>query len=95
MDFGRIYTPIQPRPDPPAPTLIESCWRVLLAPSGLIVTCGLYRDSLHRLEVRVGYSELELLESRVVTDADEGRRMAAAWLDALRKKNACTDAPIQ
>ena len=53
MDWNRVNTPAPARPDPPSATLLETCWR-LRAPSGRVITCGVYRDAAPGLDVRVG-----------------------------------------
>ena len=81
------------RLDPPAPVLIETCWRVLIAHTGRIVRCALYRDAYDRLEIRCSYSNLELIRSQVVPDPQTGRARAAAWLDAVRAMGSCEELP--
>jgi hypothetical protein len=68
------------------PTLIETCWH-LRAPSGRrLITSAIYRDAASGLEVRVGYSEDDLLRSQRTADSERrerslrsGRRRCSHW----------------
>ena len=67
------------QPDPePRLALLETSWR-LRAPSGRILTRGMYQTDVD-LEVRVGYAEVDLLYSKRVIEigtAHDGRAPAA------------------
>jgi hypothetical protein len=68
------------RPDPePRLELLETCWR-MRAPSGRILSCGVYQTAIG-LEVRVGYSEEDLLYSKRAIDRED----AAAICEELRR----------
>jgi hypothetical protein len=55
-----------------------------------IVTCSIYRDGAG-LEVRVGYSELDLLRSERVGDVAAGCELAERWRQAVIGKGGFED----
>jgi hypothetical protein len=69
----------------PQLTLLETCWR-LRGPSGRILTCGVYRTDAPGLEVRVGYSEEDLLRSQRTADIGSARELAEEWRQAVLAK---------
>ena len=78
MDWDNVRTPAQRKPDPPASTLLETCWR-LRAPSGRVITCGIYRDAAPWLDVQVGFSDDDLLRSERAAEIRSARELASAW----------------
>ena len=71
-----------PRADPPAPTLLESCWRAT-GPTGKVLACAIYRGPVERLvEVRASYPHDQLIRSEVARDVAAAREIAAAWISA-------------
>jgi hypothetical protein len=62
----------------PALDLLETSWRVK-APSGRIITCGIYRTDAPGLEVRVGFSEDDLLRSQRTADVASARSLTEQW----------------
>jgi hypothetical protein len=85
-DWDHIYRPVAPRPAPPAPELVERCWR-FVGPSQRVFECGVYRTAAG-LEVRAGYGELELIHSKMVASIDDGRELAAEWKQAVLDKGS-------
>ena len=58
------------RPEPePRLELLLTAWQ-FRAPSGKVLSCGLYRTEVPGFEVRVGYAPEELLYSTLVWDVD-------------------------
>ena len=85
MDWNNVRTP-QPRPqDPPSATLIEKAWQ-LRAPSGRVITCGIYSDAAPGLDVRVGFSEDDLLRSQRAAEIGTARDIAEEWKEAVLAK---------
>lgn len=75
--------PQHPAP-PPRLDLLERCW-TLHGPSGRPIVCGLYQTDVG-LEVRVGYSDEELVRSERVLDVARGRERAEQWRQAALAK---------
>jgi hypothetical protein len=90
-DKGRHDYIVPPLAEPPAPTLIELCWRLLMGPSGRILSCGIYRTMADYIEVRCGYSDLHLVRSQLVGDIEAGRTLADEWREAIRAMGSCED----
>lgn len=81
------------RPEPePRLELLETVWR-MRAPSGRVLSCGLYQTDVG-LEVRVGYSELDLLYSKRVT-AEDARDVAEELRLAVVAKGGFSEVPVQ
>jgi hypothetical protein len=65
-----------PRREPPAPTLLETCWS-LTAPSGTrVLTCGIYQDTAPGVELRCGFSIDDVLWSERSADVETARAKA-------------------
>jgi hypothetical protein len=56
------------------------------APSGRIVSCGIYADSAPGLEVRSGFSGADLLKSQRTAEIGTGREIAEEWREAALAK---------
>ena len=67
----------------------ESC-RGLKAPSGRIVSCGIYRTDAPGLEVRVGFSDVDLLRSQRTAEIS-ARELAEEWRQAALAKGGFAD----
>jgi hypothetical protein len=91
MDWDHVYSPPPPANATPAPTLLETCWR-LRAPSGRIITCGIYRDSARGVEVRTGFSDDDLLRSERAAEIGNAREIAARWRAAVLAKGGFAEA---
>lgn len=73
------------RPEPPAPELLEECWRVR-GPSQAPILCGIYRDAAPGVDVRCGYSLEHLIRSERCPSMDVARALADRWLTAAIEK---------
>jgi len=93
MDWARHDHRAAPRPQPPAPLLIEARWCVL-GPSGAAIACGIYRAPQHRVEVRCAYEDGEIIRTQLLEAMDAARDLADAWLQAIREKGSFTELPI-
>jgi hypothetical protein len=92
MDWATSSHRAAPRPDPPAPELVERCWQMRsLQKATRHLTCGVYRLSDGGFEVRVAYSELELLRSQRVPNVDAGRDLAERWHQVVIAKGGFVD----
>jgi len=80
------------KPGPPVPVRIEVRWRVLMGPSGRILSCGLYEHPAG-VELRCGYDGQDPLRTRVERSIGEARTHATSWLDAIKAKGSCTELP--
>jgi hypothetical protein len=80
------------RRDPPAPVRIEVCWRVLMAPSGRVLSCWLNGHPAG-VEARCGYSDDDPIHTRVERSIGAARTRAAAWLETVKATGVCTDLP--
>jgi hypothetical protein len=69
-----------PRLDPPAPKLLEMCWR-MLGPSNKPIECGIYVQSFG-FDLRAGYGGDDVIRTQWVQTVDEGRELAAEWRQA-------------
>jgi len=81
------YSPFQGKhPEPPAPELIETCWRII-GVSNRPIMCGVYRTAAY-LEVYCHYGESTdaLIRSERAADIDIARDIAAAWKEAAIDK---------
>lgn len=77
------------RPDPePKLILIETCWQ-MRAPSGRILTCGVFSTDVG-LEVRVGYAD-DLFYSRRVIDMAAARTEAGELRATVVAKGGFTE----
>jgi hypothetical protein len=84
VDWNHVYTPAAPA-GPSAPALLEVCWQ-LRAPSGRVITCGIYRDAAPGLDVRCGFSEEDLLRSQRSPEIGSARELAETWRHAVIAK---------
>jgi len=92
MDWARHDHVPPTRPDPPALVRIEVRWRVLMGPSGRILSCGLYEHP-GGVELRCSYEGEDALRTRVERSLGEARTHATAWLAAIKAKGSCTELP--
>ena len=69
----------------PALDLLETSWRVK-APSGGLITCGVYRTDAPGLEVRAGFSGDDLLRSQRTLEIGSAREVAEQWRQAVLAK---------
>ena len=83
-----------PRPDPQALVRIEPRWRLVMAPSGRILACGLYEHP-GGVELRCGYEGDDPIRTRVERSLGEARTRATSWLDAIKAKGSCEELPLQ
>jgi hypothetical protein len=89
MDWATSNHRPHPRREPPAPVRIEVRWRVLMGPSGRVLSCGLYEHP-RGVEARCGYrDDDDLLHSRVELTIGAARTRADAWLEAVKAKGSC------
>jgi hypothetical protein len=58
--------------------LLERSWWAT-SPTGKVLTCGLYRGAVGRVEVRATYPRENLIRSELVRDIDAGRTLASQW----------------
>ena len=72
-----------------APVVDCTHWR-LVGPSGKVVTCATVRDTFG-LEVRAGYSDLDLLRSERVQSPEMAAMLAADWKAAVLARGSFTD----
>ena len=94
MDWARHdHVPPQ-RPAPPAPVRIEVRWRLLMAPTGRILSCRLYEHP-GGVELRCGYEGEDPLRTRVERSLGEARTLATSWLDAIKANGSCEELPLQ
>lgn len=56
-------------------TLLETCWR-LRGPSGRVLTCAVYRIAAPGVEVRVGYSDDDVVRTQLVAEIGVARDLA-------------------
>jgi hypothetical protein len=78
------------RPDPePRRDLVETAWR-FTAPSGRTLSCSIFRTDVG-LEIRVGYSEEDLLYSKRAVDNEHAREIAAELREAVVVKGGFTE----
>jgi hypothetical protein len=76
--------------EPPLLHLLETSWR-LKAPSGGVVSCGIYRTEGPGLELRAGFSEDDLLRSQRTAEIGSARELAAEWKAAVVAKGGFVD----
>src|SRR5687768_16343165 len=74
-----------PRAEPAAPTLLEECWR-LVGPSKNPIACGIYADGGPGVELRVGYSDDDIVRTQRVSDLNAARHLAEQWRFAALAK---------
>jgi hypothetical protein len=74
MDWNNVRAAAQRPADPPAAALLETCWQ-LRAPSGRVISCGIFRDAAPGL-VRCGFSEDDLLRSQRAAEIGTAREIA-------------------
>lgn len=80
------------RPDPePRLELLETLWQ-FVAPSKRVLACGLYATDVG-IEVRVGYSEDDLLYSKRAVDEADAREIATALKRAVVEKGGFAELP--
>jgi hypothetical protein len=72
----------------PMPVRIELRWRVLMAASGEILSCGLYEHP-DGIEVRCGFNEETVIRSQVDRSLEDARRRAGLWLDHVKQTESC------
>jgi hypothetical protein len=72
-------------PEPSSSALIETVWR-LRAPSGRVLTCGIYRDAAPGLDVRCGFSDEDLVRSQRAAEIGRARELADEWRRAAIAK---------
>jgi hypothetical protein len=85
MDWDRVRSK-PARSDPPAPEVLEVCWRVR-TPNNKVVTCGIFRDAAPGVEVRASFSHDDLLlRSERAPEIGTARNIAAAWKAAVIAK---------
>ena len=73
------------RPYDPGPgDRVETCWRVIAGPIGMLITCAIYRTAPQGVELRVSYSGQCLLHAQLVADTEAARGLAHEWLLAAR-----------
>jgi len=72
---------------------IEVRWRALMAPSGRILSCGLYEHPAG-VELRCGYDGDDPVRTRVERSIGEARTHATAWLAAIKANGSCTELPL-
>ncbi|HVJ24244.1 MAG TPA: hypothetical protein VM756_09955 [Burkholderiales bacterium] len=75
----------------PTLELLETCWQ-FTAPSKRILSCAVYQTDIG-LEVRVGYSEDDLLFSVRMPDLETARKKAAELRAAVVAKGGFTELP--
>jgi hypothetical protein len=86
MDWATSSHIPAPRTEPPAPTVLESCWRAT-SPTGKVLTCAIYRGPVESLvEVRASYPRDEVIRSAVARDMAVARAIADTWLSAAVAK---------
>jgi hypothetical protein len=91
MDWDNIRNRT-PRPQPkPLLKQLEIYWR-MRAPSGRVVTCGIYRTDGPGVEVRAGFSEDDLLRSQRTPEIGSAREFAEEWRQAVLAKGGFVDA---
>ena len=93
MDWDLVRS-VGSRPVPPKPQLLETCWRFQSKQGPRIVTCGLYRVLAPGIEVRVGYSDEDLLYSTLVADLPAGRERAAALKVTVSRTGGFDELPL-
>jgi hypothetical protein len=91
MDWGNIRNTTPPPKPEPLLHLLETCWR-MRAPSGRVITCGIYRTEGPGLEVRAGFSEDDLLRSQRTAEIGSARELADEWRRAVLAKGGFTEA---
>ncbi len=84
MDWSKARVDAKPA-DVPTATLVEVSWQ-LRAPSGRVITCGIYRDSAPGLDVRAQFSDDDLLRSQRAPEIGTARDVAAEWKRAALAK---------
>jgi hypothetical protein len=92
MDWANIRnTTPRPKAEPPL-HLLETCWR-MRAPSGRVVSCGIYRTEGPGLELRAGYGDDDLRRSQRTAEIDSAREIAAEWRSAVIAKGGFMELP--
>lgn len=92
IDWGNVRNTGGPRVVvPPAPRLVESCWRLRFGKR--LVACGIYEDGAPGVEVRAGFSEDDLQRTQRVTEISAARELAAAWRAEVVAKGGIDDGP--
>jgi hypothetical protein len=92
MDWATSDHRPVPRPDPPPPTLLETCWRVK-GKSGRTITCAIYETTAHYIELRAGYSVDHIIRTQLVGHIEHGRLLAADWLNLILALGGCEEVP--
>jgi hypothetical protein len=72
------------QPDWSRPNRIERCWRVITAPDGRVATCAIYERPGAGLQLRLFYTDEEVVRVKAVRDVDTARELAETWLSAAR-----------
>jgi hypothetical protein len=91
MDWDNIRNTESRRASEPLLHRLETCWR-LRAPSGRVITCGIYRTEGPGLEVRAGFSDDDLLRSQRTAEIGSARDLADEWRRAVLTKSGFTEA---
>lgn len=84
MDWSKVKTPVQKRPDPPAPQLMRHLWTVRNSSPDRSITAGIYRNEYGR-ELRIHWGERpdNLLDSRLSRTDDAPLEARANELRAV------------
>src|SRR5687767_5459337 len=64
------------------------------APSGRVLSCGIYRTSGPGPEVRIGFSDDGLLRSQQAAALGHAREIAENWHRAIIAKGGCIELPL-
>jgi hypothetical protein len=89
MNWDTVKTPIGRSADPPAPELVELCWR-MKGPSDKVLQCGIYRSAAPGVEVRAGYGD-DLQRSERVRRSNQAREIADTWKALVLAKGGFTE----
>jgi hypothetical protein len=93
MEWDNVRGEKLPAPvAPPMLHLLETCWR-LKAPSGRVVSCGIYRTEGPGVEVSAGFSDEDLLRSQRTAEIGSARETAEEWRQAVIAKGGFTNLP--
>ena len=90
MDWSTVRNPSATKTAAPRVDLVEARWRAV-GPTGKPLTCGVFRTAAG-LEVRVSYSDDDLLRSQMVRTLEAGRALADDWRAVVLAKGF-TDVP--